>query len=488
MGRIITFYSYKGGTGRSMALANISILLAQWGYKVLIIDWDLEAPGLEFFFKDAYKLSNTSKKRGLIDLLTYYNNSNKASWAKAYWKDFPINIFENADDSGKLDILVSGKEGDKEYFEKVKKLDIGAFYSKFDGGETIEKLRDEWKDNYDFVLIDSRTGVTDIGGICTIQLPDVLVLLFTATRQAFNGILDIAEKADMAQKSFLVDRLRLLSIPIPSKFDSRDEFKISQNWLNHFSKKLSFLYENWLPTSVKAREMLEVTKIPYISYFSFGEKLPVIEQGTTDPTGLGYAYENIAALLADNLQNVKMLLENRDELVDMASTSKKRDAIRKPRIFIGYSHKDVFFKDLILKHLSVLDLKNNITVWSDREIEPGHDWYEQITHEISGSNIVLLLITADFLNSPFISKEEIPRLFKRQISSNLRVTPVIVRPCAWERIPFLSKLRVFPKDGNPLSSATEFELDKLITELVGEIADFLTPSFDGPATSLGINV
>ena len=50
MGNIITFYSYKGGTGRSMALANVSYLLASWGYKVLLVDWDLEAPGLHNFF------------------------------------------------------------------------------------------------------------------------------------------------------------------------------------------------------------------------------------------------------------------------------------------------------------------------------------------------------------------------------------------------------------------------------------------------------
>ena len=67
-------------------------------------------------------------------------------------------------------------------------------YSKYNGGEFIENLRNEWKDNYDFVLVDSRTGVTDIGGICTIQLPDVLILLFTATQQAYQGILDIAAK------------------------------------------------------------------------------------------------------------------------------------------------------------------------------------------------------------------------------------------------------------------------------------------------------
>ncbi|PJF38834.1 MAG: hypothetical protein CUN54_10000, partial [Phototrophicales bacterium] len=55
MGQIITFYSYKGGVGRTMTLANVAVLLAQWGYKTLIIDWDLEAPGLENYYSHGDK-------------------------------------------------------------------------------------------------------------------------------------------------------------------------------------------------------------------------------------------------------------------------------------------------------------------------------------------------------------------------------------------------------------------------------------------------
>jgi MinD-like ATPase involved in chromosome partitioning or flagellar assembly len=48
---IVTFYSYKGGVGRSFCLANIGTLLANWGYQVLCVDWDLEAPGLHHYFQ-----------------------------------------------------------------------------------------------------------------------------------------------------------------------------------------------------------------------------------------------------------------------------------------------------------------------------------------------------------------------------------------------------------------------------------------------------
>src|SRR5882757_480564 len=64
-GTVVTFYSYKGGVGRSSTLANVAVLLARWGYRVLAIDWDLEAPGLHYYFKEAMPEEPAG---GVIDL------------------------------------------------------------------------------------------------------------------------------------------------------------------------------------------------------------------------------------------------------------------------------------------------------------------------------------------------------------------------------------------------------------------------------------
>src|SRR5262245_66423772 len=64
-GTVLTFYSYKGGVGRSFTLANIAVLLARWGYRVLTIDWDLEAPGLHHYFAP---ILPRQPKGGVIDL------------------------------------------------------------------------------------------------------------------------------------------------------------------------------------------------------------------------------------------------------------------------------------------------------------------------------------------------------------------------------------------------------------------------------------
>jgi hypothetical protein len=66
---------------------------------------------------------------------------------------------------------------------------------------------------------------------------------------------------------------------------------LTEHWLDTFSAELNFIYMDWLPKIIHQKDFLKLTKIPYIPYFSFGENLPVLEQGTSDPTGLGYAYE-----------------------------------------------------------------------------------------------------------------------------------------------------------------------------------------------------
>jgi hypothetical protein len=104
-----------------------------------------------------------------------------------------------------IQILTAGARTEG-YFRKVRKLDVQSFYEDKNGGYIIETLRNGWKSNFDFVLVDSRTGITDIGGICTIQLPDILALVFTATEQSLLGVVDVAGKAAMKAQDDIINR------------------------------------------------------------------------------------------------------------------------------------------------------------------------------------------------------------------------------------------------------------------------------------------
>jgi cellulose biosynthesis protein BcsQ/class 3 adenylate cyclase len=315
MSQIVTFYSFKGGVGRTMALANIALLLAQWGKRVLIVDWDLEAPGLEHYLSEFADPAAVAKRPGVLDLL-FAAAENGANASVEAWNSAPLPISLNAN-TGLLHFIGSGTR-DTDYFTKLRSLDVDSFYTRHGGGLILEQVRSSWKKNYDYVLLDSRTGITDFGGICTIHLPDVLVLLFTATQQSLTGVIDVAKRAGELRQKMPVDRLSLSCLPIPSRFDTSTEHQISQAWLSYFAEKLEPLYREWLPIEVDVRKFLETIKIPYIPYFSFGERLAVLEQGTTDPAGLGYSYESIAAVLANDLAYADQLLRNRDRYVRSA--------------------------------------------------------------------------------------------------------------------------------------------------------------------------
>lgn len=386
MGQVITFYSYKGGVGRTMALTNVATLLAKWGYKTLIVDWDLEAPGLEFYFQDFIDIQAVTLERGLVNFFDEAERGLDGCVAgDVDWKEAVIEIeIPNAEQS--LHLITAGqRDKSGSYFNKVTALDWASFYEK-KGGFLIEQLRQDWKASYDYVLIDSRTGITDIGGICTIQLPDVLVLLFTANEQSLGGVIDVANKAQAARWDLPFDRASLLCLPIPSRFDSGEEFKISQEWLSRFSQDLEKIYDDWLPRTVEKKRFLEVTKIPYSSYFSFGEKLPVIEQGTTDPAGLGYAYENLATIISDGFESVEELLGNRDRLVNEQSHRKS-----KLRIFIAHTDKDA---ELAKEIYSQLRKDTRYQPWShSQDIFPGQNWRKEITSAIAASDVILVCLS-----------------------------------------------------------------------------------------------
>ncbi len=469
MGNIVTFYSYKGGVGRTMALANIAVLLAQWNYKVLVVDWDLEAPGLEFYFSDFIDTETVSQEKGLIDFLSDVYQRGFSPGEKYDWRNYKLSIPLGTDTAVSIDFMGSGQKTE-DYFKKVLGFDIPTFYSQKNGWGFFEYLRDQWKEEYDFILVDARTGITDVAGVCTVQLPDMLMLLFNTTEQSFSGAKEVAIKAYRSQKKLPYDRYRLEIIPVPSRFDGQVEFTISRQWLDRFARELTDIYDNWLPTSITPRRFLDVSKIPYIPYFSFGEKLPVIEQGTDDASGLGYAYENLAALIARNLEHVDRLIEDRDLFINLAAQKTVKE---KKNIFISYSYKDEKWKERLLKHLKVLEGTRDIDVWHDGGIQPGSDWSNQITQAISRSSMIILLISANYLSSKYILEGEIPLILERRKLEGTTILPVILEPSAWKQISWLASIQLFPKDGKPLSSGKDYEIDSNLVELVNEIAKIL---------------
>jgi tetratricopeptide (TPR) repeat protein len=141
-----------------------------------------------------------------------------------------------------------------------------------------------------------------------------------------------------------------------------------------------------------------------------------------------------------------------------------------PSIFISYSHKDEEWKDRLVTHLGVLVNEGILDVWEDRQIEAGDDWKPEIENALNKAAVAILMISANFLSSKFILGEEVPKLLKRRSEEGIRIIPVIVKPCAWNQVRWLSPIQSRPKDGRPLSSGSENQIDADLAALVNEIA------------------
>lgn len=148
--------------------------------------------------------------------------------------------------------------------------------------------------------------------------------------------------------------------------------------------------------------------------------------------------------------------------------------MQQAKIFVSYSHKDEVEKDALLTHLGVLQNENLIATWVDDLIGPGEDWLTKIETAIKQSQVAIFLVTANFLNSKFILNKEMPDLLTRQQNEKLVVYPIIAKPCAWDKVLWLAKMNVRPKNGYPVWREGGIHADYELANIAREIADIAT--------------
>jgi tetratricopeptide (TPR) repeat protein len=190
--KTITFYSYKGGVGRSLALSNIAKRLSEFGKKVCLIDFDIEAPSLHHKFKE--NLDSKSIKKGLVDYIHQYATLNKVPESITGYVT-RIN-FDNKTNTP-IDLIASGNVHSNEYWKKLFSIDwVNLFYKENSQGVAFfldmkEKIKKEL--NPDFLLIDSRTGITEISGITMSILADEIVLLAAKNDENIEGLKQVTK-------------------------------------------------------------------------------------------------------------------------------------------------------------------------------------------------------------------------------------------------------------------------------------------------------
>jgi len=114
------------------------------------------------------------------------------------------------------------------------------------------------------------------------------------------------------------------------------------------------------------------------------------------------------------------------------------------RVFISYAHEDAAHQTMLKKHLQPLVREQKIEIWTDGLIRPGDEWAKEIAEGLAKAEVVILLVSIDFLNSDYCYNEEMKEAVARHDRREARVIPIIVRPCQWTLAPF-AKLQLMPK-------------------------------------------
>ena len=197
--KVVSFYSFKGGMGRTTSLAASALLLAKKGYNVLAIDTDIEAPGLSSLFLDDSRIV-----KGTVDFFVEYQAY------ESYEPDMRDYLMEVEDTSIKEEIpgeifIIPAGQTDEPYLSKLARIDYQDI--KPDGmRNTVVRLMEHAVDflqqkgkKVDYILLDARAGFHDMGGVVTFQIPHGIVLIGRDNRQSWSGIKEAIALAGTTQ-------------------------------------------------------------------------------------------------------------------------------------------------------------------------------------------------------------------------------------------------------------------------------------------------
>jgi WD40 repeat protein/cellulose biosynthesis protein BcsQ len=303
---IFTFYSYKGGVGRSMALANVAQVFYRAGLKVLIIDWDLEAPGLERFFKN--NIDDIHAKPGLLDMILAYkhmmaevNDSNDEYELESLDK-YLIDVYPdiNLNFEGKLWLLSAGNrsiDNFNNYVDQVINFNWDDFYKNWKGELYLEYLIQEFKKTADIIFIDSRTGFSEMSSPCLYQVADVIVMLCSASNQNIDGTLKMLNNFKRPEVENLRGR-KLEVLVVPSRIERNSESDLLNKFHDNFVDAFSSYTPTILCNKYQSNDLiLWDFLIPYVPRYSYEEVIAIQGDAKAHADELTDAYYKLTAAL-----------------------------------------------------------------------------------------------------------------------------------------------------------------------------------------------
>ncbi len=295
--RVVTFYSYKGGVGRTMTLANVAWrLAARHGLRVVVVDWDLEAPGLHEYFGIGPEVS--SERKGVLEFLLEWMDSVERRAEElpdlSTWL-VPVDDGAAAPPSGSVSVLLAGRL-DAQYTARLASLDGERFYDDIASGVAFDALKAQLVELADVVLVDSRAGLTPSGRVCTTHVADAVVLMTPATEPAVPSIERVARaivgdgtRADGRRSPRVW--LTVCHAPVV------EEGGMVQAWLDRWREWFTACENDGLWRWDDHPSGIASHVIPYRARWSFGDTLLTDEARALGRDPLSEAYDRLSAAL-----------------------------------------------------------------------------------------------------------------------------------------------------------------------------------------------
>ncbi|WP_038164472.1 pYEATS domain-containing protein [Verrucomicrobium sp. BvORR106] len=447
--RIFTFYSYKGGTGRSMALANVAWILASNRKRVLVIDWDLEAPGLHRYFRPFLQDPELLRSDGLIDFFCEFAEAARMQKRKQrqsegqeeeteslWYEDYTdllrcaVSLDHEFPSPGTIDFVPAGRQGPS-YGIRVGSFDWTDFYQKLGGGVFLEAVKKQLLEDYDYILIDSRTGLSDTAGICTVQMPGELVVFFTLNRQSIMGAAAAAQSAvEQRRKGTGESTLRVW--PVATRVDENEKERLEAARTMARETFAPFLQRTVMR---KMRESYWAqVEIPYVPFYAYEEILATVADRPELRSSLLAAMLNLTQAITEGQIKKLPSLSSREQhnlRARYATFSENRTVTRPPKFYLSYCQRDVEEKTMRkIAGFLEMALGEESIVW-DGKIPLAERWDLWLDRELEAATCVLFFVGPAWLESANTARElEIAR------SAGKALVPVIMHDTTeWSDLP-----------------------------------------------------
>ncbi|HWN44988.1 MAG TPA: tetratricopeptide repeat protein, partial [Thermoanaerobaculia bacterium] len=313
---------------------NVAWILASRGKRVLAVDWDLEAPGLHRYFIPFLVDRTLTSSDGIIDFVIDYTTEamtpdpegepSPPDWyvplaglaryaCSLEWSDWEF------PDAGTLDFVCAGRQG-QSYSARVNTFDWQGFYDRHGGGAFLEEVRKQVREEYDYILIDSRTGVSDTSGICAGQMPDALVVCFTLNNQSIDGAAAIARSV-YAQRG-----AEFPIFPVPTRIEASEKEKLEAR--KDYARRKFALWPEHLE-GVQREEYWRGVEMPYVPYYAYEEVLAVFgDKPISSTASLLSAMERLTSYLTrGEVENLVPAPEAVRQQVLLAYASRQVDEV-----------------------------------------------------------------------------------------------------------------------------------------------------------------